>query len=74
MVDTLTECLCTRAAGERGHGAPARGQRLCRALAADSDNAALAIRSFRQAVAAGDMPLALKAAWVMDQTGVLPRN
>ncbi|MDX3908503.1 MAG: hypothetical protein QHC67_01610 [Sphingobium sp.] len=44
------------------------------ALSADPDNAVLALRSYRQAIAAGDMPLALKAARVMDQAGVLPRD
>ena len=44
------------------------------ALAADPDNAVLALRSYRQAMAAGNMALAVRAAQVMDSAGVLPRD
>lgn len=44
------------------------------AMAADPDNAVLALRTYRQALEAGDMPLALRSAQVLDAAGVLPRD
>lgn len=44
------------------------------AMAADPDNAVLALRSYRQALEAGDMGLALRSARVLDAAGVLPRD
>ncbi|RVT40830.1 tetratricopeptide repeat protein [Sphingobium algorifonticola] len=44
------------------------------ALAADPGNAVLALRSYRQAMEAGDRVLAVKAARVLDSAGVLPRD
>lgn len=44
------------------------------AMAADPQNAVLALRTYRQALEAGDMPLALRSARVLDIAGVLPRD
>ncbi|MGK2911206.1 MAG: tetratricopeptide repeat protein [Sphingobium sp.] len=44
------------------------------AMAADPHNAVLALRTYRQALEAGDMPLALRSARVLDAAGVLPRD
>lgn len=44
------------------------------AMAADPDNPVLALRTYRQALEAGDAALALRSARVLDQAGVLPRD
>ncbi|WP_223262546.1 hypothetical protein [Sphingobium sp. SCG-1] len=44
------------------------------AMAADPGNVALALRTYRQALEAGDTALAMRSARVLDQSGVLPRD
>jgi tetratricopeptide (TPR) repeat protein len=43
-------------------------------LAARPDDAAIAARAYRQAIIAGDFPLALKAAAALDKAGALPAD
>lgn len=44
------------------------------AFASDPSNPSVAVRSYRQALKVGDMTLALRAARVLDDTGILPKD
>jgi tetratricopeptide (TPR) repeat protein len=46
--------------------------RFSAALSAEPDNATIAYRAYREAIIAGDYPLALRAAQVLDRAGTLP--
>ncbi len=67
----LTDYVRARAADAAG-AATVAAQGYARALAASPDDPVIALRAYRQALMAGDVPLASRAAAVMEKAGVAP--
>lgn len=67
----LTDYVRARAADAAG-AATVAAQGYARALAASPDDPVIALRAYRQALMAGDVPLASRAAAVMAKAGVAP--